>query len=87
MVVELLAFIALAARVVDAAAPHGPLKAGLGGHVGLGTDDGRDPPLAALLVEVEDPVHVAVVGDRKRGLAVCNCSLDQIPDPGRPVEH
>ena len=87
VVVELLAPLALAPRVVDATPAHRALRAGLGGHVGLGPDDGRDLALAALLVEVEDPVHVAVVGDGKGGLAVRDRGGDELADPGGSVEH
>ncbi len=87
VVVELLAPLAFAARVVDAAPPHRALVTGLSRHVGLGADDGRDPALAAFLVEVENAVHVPVVGDRQRGLTVGDRGLDEVPDPGGPVEH
>ena len=87
VVVELLASLALAARVVDAAPANRALVTGLRGHVGLGADDRRDAAFAALLVEVEDAVHVAVIGDRQSGLAVGHRGSDQVADPGRPVEH
>ena len=48
---------------------------------------GHDPLVTAGLVEVEDPVHVAVVGDAERGLAVGHGGRDEVPDPGRAVEH
>ena len=87
MIVELLAPLALAARVVDAAPPDRALVTGLRGHVGLGADDRRDAAFAALLVEVEDAVHVAVIGDRQSGLAVGHRGGDQVADPRRSVEH
>ncbi len=87
MVVELLAPVALAPGVVDAAPPDRALEARLRRHVGLGADDRRDAPGAALLVEVEDAVHVAVVGDRERRLAVGDRGRDEIADPSRSVEH
>jgi len=77
----------LAARVVDAAPPYRALVTGLRCHVGLGADDRRDAALAALFVEVEDAVHVAVIGDRQSGLAIGHRSGNQISDPRRPVEH
>ncbi len=48
---------------------------------------GLIPRGPALLVEVEDAVHVAVVGDPDRGLAVGLGRRDHVGDPGRPVEH
>ena len=63
MVVELGAAVGVAARVVDPPAPRRPLVARLVRHVRLGAEDRRDALLVARLVEVEDAVHVAVVGD------------------------
>ena len=73
--------------VVHLAPAHRTLVAGLPRHVGLGPDDGRDPLLTAGLVEVEDPVHVAVVGDAQRRLAVRRGGSHQLFDPGRSVQH
>ena len=87
VVVELLAALGVAAGVVDAAPPVGALVAGLVGHVGLGADDGLDAGGAAAPVEVQDPVHVAVVGDAQSGLAVAGRGLDHLVEPGGPVEH
>ncbi len=87
VVVEPLPALPLAAGVVDTAPPHRALETGLRGHVGLGADDRRYATLPALLVELEDAVHVAVIGDRQRGLAVRHRGGNQISDPRRPVEH
>ena len=48
---------------------------------------GLIPALAAGGVEVEDAVHVAVVGDAERRLPVGHRRLHQVLDPGGPVEH
>ena len=48
---------------------------------------GRDALRPAGLVEVEDPVHVAVVGDRQRRLAVGGGGGHDLGDAGRAVEH
>ena len=56
-------------------------------HVGLGADDRREVGLASGLVEVEDAVHVPVVGDADRGLAVGRGLGHDVLDPGRAVEH
>ncbi len=87
VVVELLAAFDVAAGVVDPAPTHRPLVARLARHVGLGADDRDDALVPAGLVEVEDPVHVAVVRDSERGLAVGHRGRHQIPHPGRAVEH
>ena len=87
VVVQLLAAVAVAAGVVDAAFPDGSLVAGVRRHVGLCADDGRYAALAALLVEVEDSVHVAVIGDRQRRLAVRLGRGHHVGDPRRAVEH
>src|SRR5208283_77535 len=87
VVVQLLAAVAIAARVVDAALPDRPLVARLRRHVRLGADDGCYAVLAALLVEVEDPVHVAVIGDGQSGLFVRHCCGYDIADPRGAVEH
>ena len=77
----------VAPGVVDLPPAHRALEARLGGHVRLGADDRVDAGLAAGGVEVEDPVHVAVVGDPEGGLAVLDRRLDQVLDPGGTVEH
>jgi hypothetical protein len=87
VVVELLAPLGVAPGVVDAAPAGGTLVAGLVRHVGLGAEDRLHALLTALLVEVEDAVHVPVVGDADRGLAVGHGGPHDLADPGCPVEH
>ncbi len=58
-----------------------------GDHVRLGADHGREVERAGRLVEVEDAVHVAVVGDADRGLAVGGGGGDDVGDARRTVEH
>ena len=58
-----------------------------GDHVGLGADDRREVGVARGAVEVEDAVHVPVVGDADRGLAVGGGGGHDVGDPGRAVEH
>ena len=48
---------------------------------------GLIPALARGLVEIEDAVHVAVVGDADRRLAVRDRPGDDVGHPGRTVEH
>ena len=87
VVVELLAALRVATGVVDAAAAGGPLAAVVVGHVRLGADDRLDALAPALLVELQRPVHVAVVGDPERRLAVGRRLGHQLVQAGRPVEH
>ena len=86
MVVELAA-LGVAAGVVDAAPAHRALVSRLERHVRLGADDGRDAARAARLVEVEDAVEIAVVGDAEGRLAIDDRSRDQLIDPRGAVEH
>ena len=48
---------------------------------------GFTPRSRAGLVEVEDSVHVAVVGDADCGLLVSDRGFDHVVDAGRTVEH
>ena len=87
VVVELLAPLGVAARVVDPPPPRGPLGAVVVRHVGLGTDDRLDPLRVALLVELEGAVHVSVIGDADRRLAVLDRLGHQVGQARRTVEH
>ncbi len=86
VIVEL-ARIGLAARVVETPSALRPLAAMIVGHIGLGADDRLDADILACLVEVEDAVHVAVVGHRHRRLAIERRRSCQVADSRRPVEH
>ena len=87
VVVELVAAVGVPAGVVDLAPAHRSLVARLARHVGLGPDDRVDAGVLAGLVEVEDPVHVAVVGDPERRHAVLDRGIDEVLDPRRTIEH
>ena len=87
VVVELLAALGVAAGVVDAAAPRRTLAAILVGHVRLGADDRLHALGAALLEELEHPVHVAVIGDAERRLAVGDGLGDEIVEARCAVQH
>ena len=56
------------------------------GDVGLHPHDGLDAGLGRLLVEVEGPIHIAVVGDGDGAHAELGGALDQILHPDRAVE-
>ena len=87
VVVELATAVDLASRVVDPSPPRRPLETAVVGHVGLGADDRVDALGLGLLVEVEHPVHVAVIGDAQARLAVGSGGGDDLADAGRAVEH
>ena len=87
VVVELLAALGVATGVVDPAPAGRSLAAVVVGHVGLGADDRLDPLLVALAVEVERAVHVAVIGDADRRLAVADGLGDELVESSRAVEH
>ena len=87
VVVELLALRALTAGVVQPTPPYRPLEPRVGRLVGLEADHGVQALGPGLLVEVEDPVHVPVVGDPDGGLAVGGGGGDDLVDTGRSVEH
>ena len=70
VVVELLAATGIATGVIGSASPTRTLVAAFVRKVDLGADDRLDALILAAPVEVEDAVHVAVVGDRHSGLAV-----------------
>ncbi len=87
MVVELLAAFGVAAGVVHATAARRSLEARLARHVRLHADDRLEVVVATGAVEVEDSVHVPVVGDADRGLTVCHCRVDDVGHSGRAIEH
>ena len=87
MVIELAPRLGIAAGVVDAAAPRRALVARLMRHVGLGTDDGLNSLLLTLTVEVEDPVHVAVIGNAECGLTIGHGCRNEFIKTRGAVEH
>ena len=87
VVVELPAALGVAPGVVDAAPAGGALVAALVGHVHLGADDRGDALVAAGGVELEDAVHVPVVGDAEGRLAVGRRRRHQRLQAGGAVEH
>ncbi len=87
VVVELLAAFGVAARVVHATAARRPLEPRLARHVRLHADDRLEVVVATGAVEVEDSVHVPVVGDADRGLTVCHRRIDDVGHSGRAIEH
>ena len=87
VVVELAPALGLTAGVVESATAGGSFAARLVRHVRLGAQHRLDSLLPALPVEVDDPVHVAVIGDADRRLAVRDRSRHDVLDPGRSVQQ
>ena len=87
VVVELPAPFGVATGIVEPPPPGWPLGAVVVGHVGLGADDGLYALVAALPVEVQDAVHVAVVGDPEGRLPVLHRGGDQLVEARGTVEH
>ena len=87
VVVELLATFGVTAGVIHATASRRTLAAVVVGHVGLGADDRLDALPIALPVEVEHPVHVAVVGHPDRRLSVLDGLRDEFVETRRSIEH
>ncbi len=65
----------------------GPVEAARRDEVRLHADDRLHAVLAGDTVEVQDAVHVPVVGDPDRGLSVRDHGRDHVRHPGRAVEH
>ncbi len=84
---ELAPAIRLTTGIIDPPTTGRALEPGVVGHVGLGTQDRFDPPVATGPIEVQDPVHVAVVGDPEGRLTVSHRGVDQVADSSRPVQH
>ena len=87
VVVQLLATLGVATGVVNAATARRTLTASLVRHVRLGADDRLDTLGTALLEELEDPVHVAVIGDPKCRLTICHGLGDEVIEARRPIQH
>jgi hypothetical protein len=56
-------------------------------HVGLGADDWLDALFLALFVELDNAIHVAVVGNSESRLAIFNCFFYESVEAGCTVEH
>ena len=88
VVVRLAPALDLAPGVVHGAvAPRRPLRPVLVRLVELGADDGSDADVARGAVQVEDAVHVAVVGDPDRRLPVLGRRGHDVTDARRTIEH
>ena len=87
VVVELLAATGISAGVVHPAAAARALQPGIVGHVRLGAQNGLDSLCFAGLVERQNPVHVAVIGNAERRLAICRCRGHHLIYPGGTIEH
>ena len=63
------------------------VKPGAGGHIDLTADDRVDPLRLAGPVEINDAVHIPVVGDRHGGLAQLLHPLYQRRDAAAAVQQ
>ena len=77
----------LAAGVILAATAGKPLGAVFKGLVKLDADDWLHASLACRLVHLQHAIHVSVIGDSHRWLAVGRRSLHHITHPRCTVEH
>ena len=57
------------------------------GHIGLCAKDGLDALLRAFFVELNDSIHVAVIGNAESLLTVGDCLRDQFIKTSCPIEH
>ena len=87
VVILLLTTFVGAAVVIHLAATRDAFCAVVECHVGLGTDDGLDALLLALFVEVDDSVHIAVIGNAQRRLAVLHSFRHEFIEARRTVQH
>uniref|UniRef100_A0A6J7NAW3 Unannotated protein n=1 Tax=freshwater metagenome TaxID=449393 RepID=A0A6J7NAW3_9ZZZZ len=87
VVIQLLAALGVAPRVVNLAPARRAFAAVIMGKVCLDAENRLDPLLVALLVEVQDAVHVPVVGDADSGLTVGDRLGHEGIEPCRTVEH
>ncbi len=87
VVIELLAAVDVASGVVDLAPSDRSIVSRFGGHVGLRADHRIDAGLSTGGIEVEDPVHVPVVGDAECRLTILDGRLHQVLYPSGSVEH
>ena len=87
VVVELGAGVGVTPGIVDPAPPGRALVATVVGHVGLEADDRLHVSLATLPIEIQNAVHVAVIGDAQRRLAIGGRRGDELAEASSTVEH
>ena len=87
MVVQLATALSIAAGVIDLAPSTGTLKTSLVGHIGLGADDWLDALGPTFFVEVENAIHVAVIGHTESGLTIGDRFGDKFIKLGGAIEH
>jgi hypothetical protein len=87
VVIHLLATLSVATGVIDTSTARRSISTGVGGHIGFDPDDRVDAASLCALVEVEDTIHVPMVGDRHSGLVVLLSLVEEVVDSGGPIEH
>ena len=87
MVIQLAATLSIAAGVINLAPSTGSFKTSLVGHIGLGADDWLDALGPTFFVEVENAIHVAVIGHTESGLTIGDRFGDKFIKLGGAIEH
>ena len=87
VVVGLASTLGLTAGIIHATPAGGALGAMVVGLVELRTDDRLHAVLTGRLVEVEDAIHVAVVGDPDRGLTISRGRRHHVAHTSSTIEH
>ena len=87
MVIQLLTTLNVTAGVINLSSSDRSVKARLGGHVGLKSDDGCDVVLSTHFVKFNYAVKIAVVGDTESFLSIGFCRNDKFFNSCGPVQH
>ena len=87
VVVQLAATLGVATRVIDLTTTTRAFKTSFVGHIGLGTNDWLDALGPTFFIEVENSVHVAVIGHSEGRLAISDGFGDEFIEFGCPIEH
>ena len=86
MVVELGAIIGVAAGIIDSSSStRRAFFSTFEGHVCLGADHWFDAVIVAGVIEVQDAVHVPMIGDTQRWLSVSGCRSDSVRYARGPI--
>jgi hypothetical protein len=87
VVIQLATTLGVSSGVIDLATPTGAFKTSFVGHIGLGTDDWLHALSPTFFVEVENSVHIAVIGHSERRLAIGDSFGHEFVEFGRTIEH
>ena len=87
VVIHLSPTFGFASRVVNATATRRTFRAMLMSHVCLGANDWLNPFFFALLIKIDDAIHVAVIGHSKRWHSFGCSFANQFIKPRCAVQH